>query len=301
MKLTKIKTKAFTLIELLVVIAIIGILSGFILVTMNGATNSATDAKRKTTISGLAKALMAYQTSNGSTPVNTTLCDLKQDGTGCTGFPATLVPEYMGSIPADPNGTTYYKYYSNGTTFAIRSLLSNNTYYNYSSSNGSFSQGNILILNQSNCCESGTTTNHNQYYSTISAEPTGTTPSWQGNYSLKIVLNNGTTGEGTYGSMVPIKSNTAYTVSVYMKGDVGKIIRVGTEERNSGGTIVASHSADGTLSASWTRTVFTFTTGPTVAYIDLYIRSIIQQACTFYIDGMQIEEGSSATNWIPGN
>lgn len=38
---------AFTLIELLVVIAIIGILSGLIIVTMSGATNSANDAKRK--------------------------------------------------------------------------------------------------------------------------------------------------------------------------------------------------------------------------------------------------------------
>jgi len=37
--------KAFTLIELLVVIAIIGILSGFIVVSMNGATNSAHVAK----------------------------------------------------------------------------------------------------------------------------------------------------------------------------------------------------------------------------------------------------------------
>ncbi|MFA5013406.1 MAG: prepilin-type N-terminal cleavage/methylation domain-containing protein, partial [Candidatus Paceibacterota bacterium] len=182
--------RAFTLIELLVVIAIVGILSGLIIVTMSGATNSATDAKRKTAISGLAKALMAYQTFNGGAPVNTTLCDLKQDGTGCTGFPAAIVPDYMGSIPADPNGTTYYKYYSDGTTFSVRALLSDGTYYNYSNSSGSFSAGNILTLNQSNGCETGTTTGFLTSSSVISAEPTGTTPSWQGSYSLKVITSN---------------------------------------------------------------------------------------------------------------
>jgi len=51
--------KAFTLIELLVVIAVIGILSGLIVVSMNGVTNKATIAKAQIFSNSLRNALMA--------------------------------------------------------------------------------------------------------------------------------------------------------------------------------------------------------------------------------------------------
>jgi prepilin-type N-terminal cleavage/methylation domain-containing protein len=51
--------KAFTLIELLVVIAIVGILSGLIVVSMNGMTQKATIAKSKMFSSSLRNALMS--------------------------------------------------------------------------------------------------------------------------------------------------------------------------------------------------------------------------------------------------
>ena len=290
---------AFTLIELLVVIAIIGILSGLIVVGMNNATNSANDAKRKASVASLAKAVIASQTLGTTLPTSTTWCDLKQDGSGCPGFP-DAVASYIGSIPTDPLGASY-KYYSDGATFNIRGILSDSTYYKYSSLNSNYSPGNIFTLNQSNGCESGTTSTNYSFGSTISAEPTGTTSSWRGNYSLKIALNNAATGEGAYGMNVSIKPNTTYTLSVYMKGDVGKSIVVGTEERNISGTIVTSHSTSATLSSSWTRTILSFTTISTIASIDYYIRSATQQACTFYIDGLQIEESSNATAWMPGN
>jgi len=47
--------KAFTLIELLVVIAIIGILAGFIIVSMGGASDAANDSRRKTDINQLSR------------------------------------------------------------------------------------------------------------------------------------------------------------------------------------------------------------------------------------------------------
>ena len=52
--------KGFTLIELLVVIAIVGILSGIVVIYMNGATDAAKDAIRKADVSTLRKALLAY-------------------------------------------------------------------------------------------------------------------------------------------------------------------------------------------------------------------------------------------------
>ena len=56
--MNKLIKQAFTLIELLVVIAIIGILSGLIVVTMNGVTNSANIAKSQVFSNSLRNALM---------------------------------------------------------------------------------------------------------------------------------------------------------------------------------------------------------------------------------------------------
>ncbi|MFA5178489.1 MAG: prepilin-type N-terminal cleavage/methylation domain-containing protein, partial [Candidatus Paceibacterota bacterium] len=63
------KLFAFTLIELLVVIAIVGILSGFVLVSLNSATDSANDARRKSDLSQIVKALLVYNTSNPTYPI----------------------------------------------------------------------------------------------------------------------------------------------------------------------------------------------------------------------------------------
>ncbi|MDD4409927.1 MAG: prepilin-type N-terminal cleavage/methylation domain-containing protein, partial [Candidatus Pacebacteria bacterium] len=63
------KYKAFTLIELLVVIAIIGILAGFIIVSMSSAQGAASDARRKADINQLSKAIMIYKTNNPDTPL----------------------------------------------------------------------------------------------------------------------------------------------------------------------------------------------------------------------------------------
>lgn len=212
---TKIK-KAFTLIELLVVIAIIGILSGLILVGMSNATNSANDAKRKTSIATLSKAIMAAQTLGTSLPISATWCDLKQDGSGCSGFPTT-VANYIGSIPTDPSGA-YYKYYSDGTTFNVRSVLSDSTYYRYSSANSNYSSGNLLPLNQSNGCEAGTCTNINTAAAVVTAEPTATTQAWAGSYSIKTNTSGISLYEGFEASPGAPAKIIPYTGSIYIKG-----------------------------------------------------------------------------------
>lgn len=59
-------SRGFTLIELLVVIAIIGILSGLIIVSMGGATNSAKDAKIKLEMDQLRSTAVIYYNGNNS-------------------------------------------------------------------------------------------------------------------------------------------------------------------------------------------------------------------------------------------
>ncbi|MDD4531597.1 MAG: prepilin-type N-terminal cleavage/methylation domain-containing protein, partial [Candidatus Pacebacteria bacterium] len=113
--------RAFTLIELLVVIAIIGIISGLIIVTMSGATSSATEARRKSNLSGLAKSLMAIKTLTGSYPIQTSVCNV---GDTCTALNSALSPGYYSSassIPTDGTGQ-YYQYLSyDGTSYSLSS------------------------------------------------------------------------------------------------------------------------------------------------------------------------------------
>jgi type II secretion system protein G len=136
------RLQAFTLIELLVVIAIIGILTGFIFVSMNGAVNSAKDAKRQADLATISKAIMEYMAQNNSTypyTATTTVCNLCNNDSctnPCTGFYAKIQP-YMANIPLDPNGSTYYTYtYSATPKFVLQSTLSNGASYQYDSTSG---------------------------------------------------------------------------------------------------------------------------------------------------------------------
>ncbi|MFA7169526.1 MAG: prepilin-type N-terminal cleavage/methylation domain-containing protein [Candidatus Paceibacterota bacterium] len=57
--------KGFTLIELLVVISIIGVLSTIAMTSLNGARAKARDARRRTEIGEIKKALEIYYSVNG--------------------------------------------------------------------------------------------------------------------------------------------------------------------------------------------------------------------------------------------
>ncbi|MFA5169686.1 MAG: type II secretion system protein [Candidatus Paceibacterota bacterium] len=122
------KSKAFTLIELLVVVAIIGILSGFVIVQMNGAINAANDGKKKANLSSIKKALIVYGVENGNSyPIES----------GCTiGSCTTLDPALSSLLPQNLNGT--YTYESDGSSFSVSSILSSGYAYSYDSVTNSF-------------------------------------------------------------------------------------------------------------------------------------------------------------------
>jgi len=125
--------KGFTLIELLVVIAIIGILSGFVIISMNGAINAANDARKKTNLDTIKKAAVMLSVTNGSYPVET----------GCTiGSCSALDPLIEEYIPSVVDGA--YTYQSDGASFTLSSVLSSGYSYQFDSSTNTYSTNNPI-------------------------------------------------------------------------------------------------------------------------------------------------------------
>lgn len=115
---------AFTLIELLIVIVIVGILATMAIVVFNLAQAKGRDAKRKSDLDALKKALLFYKgdTKNASYfPKETTTPTECDDGTSTTGCIPKTALIYTGSpsytlikkIPKDPSTKKdyYYKAY----------------------------------------------------------------------------------------------------------------------------------------------------------------------------------------------
>jgi len=138
----KIKS-AFTLIELLVVIVIIGILSGFIIVSLGGAINAAKDAKVKSDIGSIERAIIAYNVQNGvDYPSSETNCTLGGGTTRCTELEANLVP-FLTNFPANPNGGFYVYNYDSGN-YILSGNLSTGIPYVYNSLSGSWGNGFLI-------------------------------------------------------------------------------------------------------------------------------------------------------------
>jgi prepilin-type N-terminal cleavage/methylation domain-containing protein len=117
--------KAFTLIELLVVIAIMGILSGFIFVSLGASIGAAKDAKRKADLSQIQKALLMYQVANNGYPILSS-CTI---GIGC--LDAQLA-QYIANLPTDPDTSKHYTYSSaDGTSYTLQATLDSGATYSY--------------------------------------------------------------------------------------------------------------------------------------------------------------------------
>jgi prepilin-type N-terminal cleavage/methylation domain-containing protein len=311
--------KAFTLIELLVVIAIIGIISGFILVTMTGATNSATDGKRKTAISGLAKSISAYGTlnSNGFPTETNNPCNI---GSNCTNLAAAIVPEYMGSLPTDPTVGTYYKYYSYGSnSFFVRSILSSGSPYTFSSYAGTYSSSTNLLsygqeFNNASWGKVGVSVTPN-----LVVAPDGTLT---GDKTIETNV----TGTFYVLKEMDLADSTNMTFSVYVKAaertyvvltnidntDSYKI----TQFNLTTGAITASTHASASITSvgnGWYRCVVSYNTGiggtagqrGRVGIWNSIGTSTADYTGTtgygLYIWGAQLETGNTVTPWIPDN
>jgi hypothetical protein len=159
---------------------------------------------------------------------------------------------------------------------------------------------NLLLPNIANGCSDATAD-----FAVVNAAGTTLTASteqaWQGSYSLKCVCSGSVNFQGWYTGTnwkMPVKPNTIYTLSMYIKSTAEKTVKIDIFEKTEAyGVATQTTSSILTCTGGWDRLSVTVTTGATTAFIAVGGRVGSQQAATYYFDGMQLEEGSSATTW----
>lgn len=159
---------------------------------------------------------------------------------------------------------------------------------------------NLLLPNQANCCEDGTTTGFWGY--TNGAISASTAQKWQGAYSLKCITPNAAASEGITTNAYPtygLRPGATYTTSVYLRGDAGgETVKLYLFElTDANGEVGSSNSDTITLTTEWQRVTVSRTFGATGRGAHITVITTTQQAATFYVDGLQLEEGSTATAW----
>ncbi len=128
--------KGFTLVEMIVVVAVIGILASIVYANFGAARAAARDDVRKSALKEMQLSLELYRAQYGTYPV--TGCGAGASawagpgpvgsfpsGQSCNDYIPGLVPDFIPSLPTDPNreneaGIGYY-YRSDGTSYKLLS------------------------------------------------------------------------------------------------------------------------------------------------------------------------------------
>lgn len=120
-------SQGFTLVEMIIVLAVLGVLATAVLVTLNpiDQLHKANDAKRKSDLAQVKRALDLYYNDNGNYPPSSV--DFKIVNAGTTLTWGSAWQPYMNNLPKDPTATNSYEYYSpasaNGQTYYIYANL----------------------------------------------------------------------------------------------------------------------------------------------------------------------------------
>ena len=120
------KNRGFTLIEVLIAVSVIAILATGAIVIINPLTQiqKANDARRKTDLAQIQKALEFYYQGNRAYPSNPSAKDYRIKGLDgvAVDWGNSWLP-FMGNLPKDPNPSKKYVYYGNKQTYYLYASL----------------------------------------------------------------------------------------------------------------------------------------------------------------------------------
>ncbi len=160
---------------------------------------------------------------------------------------------------------------------------------------------NFLTLNQSNV-EINTSGfspyGFNTYAGAVLTRDTS--EKWQGNASLKVITNTYNNWQGVNIPYQGSQISGTFTFSFYIKAPQGTPLRVVVYD-NDRNTYPSGGSLTFTASGEWERRSVTFNLPQRTANLSLQVTVNNYAANTaFYIDGLQLEERATASQWIPG-
>lgn len=95
--------------------------------------------------------------------------------------------------------------------------------------------------------------------------------------------------------------NTSYTASIWIKGEVGKLIGIGISDFNSSGTYLGGNvSSNFIMTGSWQRIRFTRTTLASAARASIFIQNKSASAHTFFVDAVMLEQTTTLNPYFDG-
>lgn len=96
--------------------------------------------------------------------------------------------------------------------------------------------------------------------------------------------------------------STSYVLSAWVKGEVGKKVTIEFDGRNAGGTRITTATAISyTMTGVWQRITVSRTMEATAVSTKVYIFNNTAGAHTFYVDAVQLEVGSTASDYFDGS
>jgi len=135
--------------------------------------------------------------------------------------------------------------------------------------------------------------------------PQDTSVSKFGGASMKVVNDGSVTNQGAVeptGSRPSVSANTIYTLSAWVQGTPGAHIVLEAGNFNGTTNINFLVSPSVTLTGSWQRVIFTFTTpASTTNVAPIFIDNTPSVPVTFWLDGVQLEQRNFATPYVETN